>query len=76
VGNDRIAPEPGFPIEQLRRLGLVYVAASVRAGVWLVPAFHAAVDGGLEGAHDDPQHFPFDTWSGLLRAQLEDLRGI
>jgi hypothetical protein len=41
--NDRIGPDPGFSLAQMDRLALVYVAASVRRGTWLIPAFHAAV---------------------------------
>ena len=55
--NDRIAPEPGFTHAQYRTLALLYVLASARAGVWMIPAFHANIDRGIPEAHDDPQHF-------------------
>lgn len=55
--NDAIAPSPGFTAAQYDKLALLYVAASVRAGQWLIPAFHAAIDEGLSDGHDDPQHF-------------------
>jgi len=42
--NDAIAPEPGFSAAQLDRLALLYVAASVRRGKWLIPAFHGVID--------------------------------
>ena len=61
--NDRIAQSPGLTPAQLKRLALVYVAASVRAGNWLIPAFHAAVDEGISGGHDDPQNFDLDAWA-------------
>lgn len=48
---------------QLHRLALAYVAASVRAGRWLIPAFHAVVDEGLPGGHDDPQGFDMERWA-------------
>lgn len=62
--NDAIAPTPGFTPAQYEKLALLYVVASVRAGLWLVPAFHATLDEGIVDAHDDPQHFDlvrFDT---------------
>jgi len=43
-GVDAFAPQPGFPVAQLERLAMIYLAASVRHGSWLVPAFHAVVD--------------------------------
>ena len=55
--NDAIAPMPGFTPAQYEKLALLYVVASVRAGRWLVPAFHATLDEGISDAHDDPQHF-------------------
>jgi hypothetical protein len=70
--NDAIAPLPGFAQAQYDKLALIYVAASVRAGAWLVPAFHATVDEGLSDAHDDPQNFELtrfdDTLGSLLQA--------
>jgi hypothetical protein len=65
-GNDRIAPEPGFTDAQMHRLALVYVAASVRAGRWLIPAQHAAIDNGIPEAHDDPQNFDAGRWAGFV----------
>ncbi len=61
--NDAIAPSPGFTVAQYDALALAYVAASVRAKRWLVPALHAALDAGLAGAHDDPQGFDVDAWA-------------
>jgi hypothetical protein len=55
--NDRIAPIPGFTRAQYRTLALLYVLASARAGMWLIPAFHANIDRGIPEAHDDPQNF-------------------
>jgi len=59
-----IAPDPGFPPAQIERLALVYLAASVRAGHWLIPAFHFNIDDGLATAngHDDPQAFVLADW--------------
>ncbi len=55
--NDLIAPDPGFTAAQYKRLALIYIAASVRRGEWLIPGFHAVIDSGISGAHDDPQNF-------------------
>jgi hypothetical protein len=72
--NDRIAPLPGFTDAQLKRLALVYIAASVRGGRWLVPAFHAAVDAGIPDAHDDPQNFDLTRWANHLGALLKSIK--
>ena len=71
--NDLIAPDPGFTPAQYRSLALLYVLASARAQVWLIPAFHANIDRGIPKAHDDPQHFDlaaFDREVGHWRAKL------
>jgi hypothetical protein len=73
-GNDRIAPEPGFTDAQLKRLALVYIAASVRSGEWLIPAFHAAIDAGIPDAHDDPQNFDTARWATNLSALLKSIK--
>jgi hypothetical protein len=60
-----IAPEPGFSDKQLERLAWVYVAASVRAKRWLIPAFHFNIDSELfpgVDVHDDPQTFDLAAW--------------
>jgi hypothetical protein len=72
-GNDRLAPTPGFTDAQLKRLAFVYLAASVRRGEWMIPAFHAAVDAGIADAHDDPQNFDTKRWANHLRALLESI---
>lgn len=56
------APTPGFGPAQEKRLALAYVVASLRAGRWLIPAYHFNIDQGLPGAHDDPQHADLDSW--------------
>jgi hypothetical protein len=71
--NDAFAPSPGFTPEQLDRLALLYVAASVRRGRWLLPAFHAAVDAGIPDAHDDPQNFDMNGWMASLTELLGQL---
>jgi hypothetical protein len=72
--NDAIAPSPGFTEPQLKRLAQLYLAASIRRGQWLIPAFHAAVDAGIPDAHDDPQNFDLSAWSESVRRELADMR--
>jgi hypothetical protein len=74
AGNDAIAPLPGFTDAQMDRLALIYLAASVRRGEWLIPAFHAAVDAGIADAHDDPQNFELNRWAKRLDELLKDVR--
>lgn len=69
-GNDRIAPVPGLTAAQYDSLALAYIVASVRAGAWLIPAFHAAIDGGIPDAHDDPQHFDLSAFDAAVTRQL------
>ena len=66
-----IAPKPGFSAAQEERLALAYIAASVAAGRWLVPAFHFNIDEGFPDAHDDPQNFNLPSWT----AWVADLEG-
>jgi hypothetical protein len=76
TGNDAIAPVPGFTEAQMDRLALLYLAASVRRGQWLIPAFHAAVDAGIREAHDDPQNFELTKWADRLEALLKRLKRL
>lgn len=71
--NDRIAADPGFSEKQMDRLALVYIAASVRRGTWLIPAFHATADAGIPDAHDDPQNFDLQKWADRLSALLRSI---
>ncbi len=72
--DSKVGPEPGFSDAQLERLALVYLAASVRRKQWLVPAFHAALDAGIPGGHDDPQNFDLDRWANKLCSLLQTLQ--
>lgn len=67
--NDALAPTPGFTKEQLRRLAVIYYTNSLRAGHYLIPAFHAVIDTGFKDGHDDPQNFDLDEFD----RQLEDV---
>lgn len=71
--NDRIAEKPGFTQVQYERLALVYIAASHRAGQWLVPAYHLAVDDGVGDAHDDPQNFDLNDFGSKICGHLAAL---
>jgi 3D (Asp-Asp-Asp) domain-containing protein len=76
-GIDAFAPSPGFSQAQYDSLAALYVVASVRAGHWLIPAFHVNVDDGLSGGHDDPQNFEltkFDDAVSSLLGSLEEQR--
>lgn len=64
--NDRIAPIPGFTKDQYQRLALLYVCASVRRGMWMIPAYHSAIDAGIKDAHDDPQNFDLKLFAKQL----------
>jgi hypothetical protein len=72
--NDAQAPTPGFTRAQYERLALLYTIASVRADRWMVPAFHAPIDAGIRGGHDDPLNFEIDDFAASLGRLLERLR--
>lgn len=71
--NDRIVQQPGFTQMQYERLALVYIAASHRAGKWMVPAYHMAVDDGVGKAHDDPQSFDLNFFGSKICGHLAAL---
>ena len=71
--NDLIAPSPGFTDKQYERLALLYIAASIRRGTWLIPAYHSAIDAGIKDAHDDPQNFELEKFARSLKSLLKDL---
>jgi hypothetical protein len=73
--NDLVAPDPGFTHAQYDRLALLYVAASVRRGRWLVPAFHAVLDTFFLEGHDDPQNFSMRAFSRAVERHLRGLTG-
>ena len=72
--NDAQTPNPSFSAAQYDRLALLYVIASVRAGAWLVPAFHAAIDAGIRNGHDDPLGFDVESFAGSLQRLVEKLQ--
>ena len=74
--NDAIAPDPGLTDAQLERLALVYLAASVRSGKWLIPAYHSPIDLGFPDAHDDPQNFNLQTWTTKLRQLIDQAAAV
>lgn len=71
--NDALAPVPGFSAAQYDRLALIYTVASVRAGHWLIPAFHAVIDNHIRGGHDDPQNFDLPAFADSLARLLATL---
>ncbi len=72
--NNALAPPEGFPAAQYERLALVYLAASLRSGVWMIPAFHAVLDAGRVDAHDDPQNFSTLRFGEALAQLLTELQ--
>ena len=74
-GNHSRAPVPGFTAAQYDRLALLYILASLRGGRWLIPGFHAVIDSGIPGAHDDPQNFDMAAWEAALIRRTAQLRG-
>jgi hypothetical protein len=72
--NDAQAPTPGFTAAQYDRLALLYVIASVRAGAWMIPAFHASIDSGIRGGHDDPQNFDLQIFAQSVDGLLQTLQ--
>lgn len=72
--NDLIAPTPGFTENQYERLALLYAAASLRRGTWLIPAYHSAIDAGIKGAHDDPQNFELRKFAASMKRLLKKLK--
>jgi hypothetical protein len=61
-----VAPQPGFTAATYDRLALCYIAASLRRGTWMIPAFHCVLDLGIPGGHDDPQNFDLFQWAGAI----------
>lgn len=72
--NDLIAPFPGFTDPQYERLALLYAAASLRRGVWLIPAFHSAIEAGIKDAHDDPQNFELKKFGKEIARLLKRIK--
>jgi hypothetical protein len=74
-GGDARSPDPAFSQAQYDRLALLYVTASVRAGQWLIPAFHAALDSEIRNGHDDPLNFSVDSFAASLQAVVDKVQG-
>jgi hypothetical protein len=72
--NDAEAPTASFSAAQYDRLALLYAIASVRAGHWLIPAFHAAIDSHIRNGHDDPLNFDIDSFAASLDALMKKLQ--
>ena len=73
---DTLAPTPGFSDAQYRMLAALYVYASARAEMWLIPGFHNGVDAGIPEAHDDPQNFDLNRFGKELEKLLKDARHV
>jgi hypothetical protein len=73
-GGDARSPDPAFSPAQYDRLALLYTIASVRAGRWLIPAFHAALDANIRNGHDDPLNFDIENFAASLDRLAEKLQ--
>ena len=72
--NDAQSPDPAFTAAQYDRVALLYTIASVRAGRWLIPAFHSALDADIPDGHDDPLNFDADSFATSLDRLIDSLR--
>jgi hypothetical protein len=72
--NDAQSPDPAFTAVQYDRIALLYTIASVRAGQWLIPAFHAAIDADIPDGHDDPLNFDIESFATSLDRLIDKLR--
>ncbi len=72
--DDARSPDPAFTPVQYDRLALLYVVASVRAGRWLIPAFHAAIDAEIPNGHDDPLNFNIESFGASLDRLMDRLQ--
>ena len=75
AGGDSQSPDPAFTPAQYDRLALVYTVVSVRAGRWLIPAFHAALDADIPNGHDDPLNFKVDSFADSIDRLMDKLQG-
>jgi hypothetical protein len=74
-GRDASSPDPAFSPAQYDHLAMLYVIASVRAGQWLIPAFHAALDSEIRNGHDDPLNFSVESFASSLQTVVEKVEG-
>jgi len=74
-GGDSHSPDPAFTQAQYDRLALIYTVVSVRAGRWLIPAFHAALDADIRNGHDDPLNFKVGRFADSLDRLMAQLQG-
>src|ERR1700674_579011 len=73
-GSDAAAPLPGFSAAQYNRLALLYILATVCAGEWLIPAYHAVIDNDIRAGHDDPQHFELEVFARSLEGLIDQMQ--
>lgn len=72
-GFHAVGPQPGFTTATLDRLALCYIAASIRRGSWMIPAFHCVLDTGIPDGHDDPQNFDLFQWGGAIEKIINEI---
>jgi hypothetical protein len=73
ASNDARSPDPAFTVAQYDALALLYTIASARRGQWLIPAFHAAIDGDIPNGHDDPLNFDIASFAESVDRVVEIL---
>ena len=66
-----IGPDDLDLIKQYEKLALLYLAASIRRGTFLIPAYHSAIDAGIKDAHDDPQNFELEKFANHIKSLLK-----
>lgn len=67
--HDALIPEPAYTDAQYRKLAQVYVVASSRAGIWLIPAYAAQLNkyGHAPVFMGGPKGFELAIWAKALR---------
>ncbi|SIO32140.1 hypothetical protein [Halodesulfovibrio marinisediminis] len=67
--HDSLIPQPAYTRDQYRRLAQVYIAASSRAGRWLIPAYAAQLNqyGRAPVFMGGPKGFDLSAWAKELR---------
>ncbi|GFM37257.1 hypothetical protein DSM19430T_19410 [Desulfovibrio psychrotolerans] len=59
--------EAGVTEAQYARLAHIYMAASQRAGTWLVPAYAGVLDSGIDPGAHSPAGFDVQRWAHAVR---------
>lgn len=60
-------PDPAFTKAQYQHLAICYIAASQRAGTWLIPAYAAVIDHSIAQGGKGPRGFSLVAWAEAIR---------